>query len=622
MAFFRGMRGRLIFKSALLLTFLFLLTLLLVAYFFRKNVIDSSEENALTIAEIVRDTLTSYMILGVIDKRDLFLEQIKDTHGLEYIRVLRGSAVVRQFGEGKSNEKPADKLEEEVLKTGVMKSLLIEDKDKAIYKLVIPYKASRKGNVNCMQCHHVKEGEVLGAVSLAVDLTSKRNNALVLLGLYTLTTGGAFALLFWVTIRHFEPYRRLFTDIKKVLNSFKEGNFKERVRGELEDEAGELAEVVNSVGEKLNEILNNIREKVSMLIGYNVMETPNALKDTEKIVEELVKISHFKRTIEQDMRKSEIYERIETVLSDYMSIDKFSIYEVDERKNSMKIISVQGEDMWCAESILEDANECRAKRTGEDVDSNEFPCICPKFAHNDLCSTKGIQYYCIPVNIGGKVGSVVQIVYEKDMDIFVRMLIPYIKGYLQEASPVLESKSLMELLQEQSYIDQLTGLYNRRFLDEIVDKLTAQVRRRNSNLGILMIDIDYFKQVNDKYGHDVGDRVLREIAEVVRGIVRESDYVIRFGGEEIVVLLVDVKEGTAQKVAEKIRRAVENKTIDITGGTLKKTVSIGVSEYPRDCNGKFWQCIKFADVALYKAKEEGRNRVVRFTPDMWSGEEY
>ncbi len=129
-----------------------------------------------------------------------------------------------------------------------------------------------------------------------------------------------------------------------------------------------------------------------------------------------------------------------------MSLDKFSIYEVDQSKNSMKVISVHGENLWCSETILEDANECRAKRTGEDVDSSEFPCICPRFAHNDLCSTQGIQYYCIPVNVGGKVGSVVQIVYEKDMDTFVRMLIP-------------------------------SGLHNRRFLEEIADKLSAQIKR-------------------------------------------------------------------------------------------------------------------------------------------------
>ncbi len=619
---FRGMRGRLIVKTGVLILILFFITSALVALFFRKSVIVSSKENALTVAQLIRDTLTSYMVLGVIDRRDLFLEQIKDVYGLKYVRIIRGEAVRRQFGRGREREEPVEDVEKEVLKTGRMMDILFENKDRVIYRLVIPYKATSTGRVNCLQCHKVKEGEVLGAVSLAIDLTEKREEALMLLGIYSGIAGGVFFLLFWVILKHFEPYRRLFKDMKSALSNFMEGNLKVRVRTELRDEAGELAGALNEMGEKLNATLNNVREKVSMLIGYTVMETENALKDTEKIVEELVKISHFKRTIEQDMKKSEIYERIEMVLSDYMSLDKFSIYEVDDRRNAMKVITVHGESMWCSPSILENANECRAKRTGEDVDSAEFPCICPRFAFNELCSTQGIQYYCIPVNIGGKVGSVVQVVYEKDMDVFVRMLIPYIKGYLQEASPVLESKSLMELLQEQSYIDQLTGLYNRRFLDEVIEKLAAQIKRRNSNLGILMVDIDYFKQVNDKYGHDVGDRVLKEVAQTIRNNVREADYVIRFGGEEILVLLVDVQEGAAEKVAEKIRRAVESRVIEVSGGVIKKTVSIGVSEFPKDCDGKIWQCIKFADVALYYAKEQGRNRVVRFLPEMWEGEEY
>ena len=618
----RGMRGRLILKSSVILLLFLVITLAIVALFFRKSTIDSSKENAMAIAEIVKSSLTSYMVMGVIDKRDIFLDQIRRTHGIETLRVIRGRSVNEQFGRGKGIEQPIKEIEREVLDLGVIRDRILESKDKVVYELVIPYKASSSGRINCMQCHRAKEGEVLGAISLSIDLTKKRNEGFVMLGIYGLFAGGLFALLFFITVRHFEPYRRLFTNMKTVLNRFKEGDFKERVESSIHDEAGELADVLNNVGETLDNTLSSVREKVSQLIGYNVLETENALKDTEKIVEELVKISNFKRTIEQDVRKDEIYERIETILSDYMSIDKFSIYEVDERRNSMRKVTVHGEDMWCADIILENANECRAKRTGEDVDSSEFPCICPRFAFNELCASKGIQYYCIPVNVGGKVGNVIQIVYESEMDMFVRMIIPYIKGYLQEASPVLESKSLMELLQQQSYIDQLTGLYNRRFLEEIGDKLAAQVRRRNSLLGVLMVDIDFFKQINDKYGHDVGDRVLREIANVIRNSVREADYVVRFGGEEILVLLVDVKEGQAKKVAEKIRRNVEHKVIEFSGGVIKKTVSIGVSEFPRDCEGKFWQCIKFADVALYRAKEEGRNRVVRFDPSMWKGEEY
>ncbi len=616
------MRGSLILKTGTVLLVLLVLTVGIVAYFFRKSTIESSRETAQIVAKLVENTLTSFMVMGTMDRRDVFLDRIKEIYTIEYVRVIRGEAVIRQFGKGSRNGEPIKDIEKLVLETGKVAERVLESKDKVLYELVIPYRATSTGRVNCMACHKVKEGEVLGAISLAVDLTHKRREGFMTLTVYGGVAGALFLFLFWIIMRHFQPYSKLFQELRILLRSYREGNFRERVNVDLEDEAGDLAKEINTVGETLDRTLSNIREKVSMLIGYSVMETENALKDTEKIVEELAKISHFKRAIEQDLRKDDIYARIETVLSDYMSLDKFSIYEVDERKNAMKVISVQGEKLWCSEIILENADECRAKRTGEDVDSAEFPCICPRFAFNELCSTKGIQYYCIPVNIGGKVGNVVQIVYEKEMDVFIRMIIPYIKGYLQEASPVLESKSLMELLKQQSYVDQLTGLYNRRFLEEIADKISAQIKRKGTTLGVLMIDIDFFKEVNDTYGHDVGDRVLKEIAQVVKSSVREADYVIRFGGEEILVLLMDVKEGMSEEVAEKIRKNVENKTIEFSGGVIKKTVSVGVSEFPKDCEGKIWKCIKFADVALYRAKEEGRNRVVRFTPDMWVGEEY
>ncbi|MCY0866811.1 MAG: diguanylate cyclase [Aquificaceae bacterium] len=335
----------------------------------------------------------------------------------------------------------------------------------------------------------------------------------------------------------------------------------------------------------------------------------------------MLNIYKFKRVIEKDKSKKEVYERLREVLEDYMSLENFSIYEVDQNKNKISPVYVKGAKYWCNEVIFENAEECRAERTGMDVDSREFPCVCPNFIDNDVCKQGKMHYYCIPVYVGGMVGNVVQIVYEPEMEPFINLIIPYIKGYLNEASPVLEARTYMDMLREQSLRDQLTGLYNRRFLDETIDKIAAQIKRRGTTLGILMVDIDYFKEVNDTYGHDMGDKVLKEIAKVLVKSVREADLVIRFGGEEFLVLLMDVQSGKSVEIAEKIRKAVESHTIESFGVVLRKTVSIGVSEFPEDSE-KIWQCIKYADVALYKAKEMGRNRVVRFKPEFWTENNY
>jgi len=96
---------------------------------------------------------------------------------------------------------------------------------------------------------------------------------------------------------------------------------------------------------------------------------------------------------------------------------------------------------------------------------------------------------------------------------------------------------------------------------------------------------------------------------------------VRFGGEEFLVILMDIKEGEAEDVAEKIRKAIEDTKIKIPRGFIQKTISVGISEFPKD-TPKLWQAIKYADIGMYKAKNAGRNRIVRFAKDMWTVEEY
>ena len=175
----------------------------------------------------------------------------------------------------------------------------------------------------------------------------------------------------------------------------------------------------------------------------------------------------------------------------------------------------------------------------------------------------------------------------------------------------------MENLRDATLRDPMTGLNNRRFLEEYVETLVASVQRKRTQAAILMLDLDYFKMVNDTYGHDAGDAVLKALSSLLTQSVRASDLVIRYGGEEFLIILIDSEGVAADNVAEKIRLAVENLQVQVAGITLQKTISIGIADFPTDSE-TFWQAVKFADVALYQAKERGRNRVIRFSPEMWS----
>jgi diguanylate cyclase (GGDEF)-like protein len=131
-----------------------------------------------------------------------------------------------------------------------------------------------------------------------------------------------------------------------------------------------------------------------------------------------------------------------------------------------------------------------------------------------------------------------------------------------------------------------------------------------------MLDVDFFKSVNDTYGHDIGDKVIKEVANVLQENIRESDLAIRYGGEEFVVLLHNADEDGALKVAKKIHTAFGDLVFDVGGGeTIQKTISIGMAFFPKD-GDTIWKCIKYADTALYVAKTTGRNKVVIYTKEM------
>ena len=160
--------------------------------------------------------------------------------------------------------------------------------------------------------------------------------------------------------------------------------------------------------------------------------------------------------------------------------------------------------------------------------------------------------------------------------------------------------------------DALTGLDNRRYLEERLEEMFGHSRRLKEPLAVVMCDLDRFKSVNDTYGHQVGDVVLKQFARILKQEAREIDRAGRYGGEEFMLLLPGTVLDAAVTFAERVRKAVEAHTFTFDGGTLQRTMSCGVAAWPHprieDCD----TLVKAADDALYVAKETGRNCVVRF----------
>ncbi len=589
-------------------------------YAFRSFSISSSSAHVRTAAEVVRVHLTEAMIQGTIEHREQFLGRLMEVQGLSVARVVRSPIVDQQFGAGLVRELPADDIEKAVLADGKPRYELREANGDTLFRGTIPFAATTEGTPNCLQCHNVPEGAVLGAVTMEMSIADLKARALMtVFGLVAVVA--LFALLAIALVRRIiRPVGEAARDVEVAVQRALKGDFKGQISQYPHDEIGQIANDTNRLLNYLDGGLERISQRVVQLTGRNPRQDENKLEATIDMVNSLADAQAFKQAIEEDETKGEIYDRFGRVLSERFGIGTYSIYEAADGKQMIPI-QVDGEAggacRWCDPHILVRSETCRAKRSGHPVDGVQQPGICHAF---QAAPDGGAQrrHYCVPIIQSGSVGSVIQLVVPPEESDRLTELAPFIHVYVREMAPVLEAKRLTETLRDSSLRDAMTGLNNRRFLEEYVDTLIASARRRQVSLAIMLLDLDYFKVVNDTYGHDAGDTVLKALSGVLKQSVRASDMVIRFGGEEFLIVLQDATEDGAAKVAENIRSAVEKLKIQVAGAMLQKTISIGMAMFPGDSE-TFWQTVKFADVALYRAKEQGRNRVVRFQPEMWEG---
>ena len=325
-------------------------------------------------------------------------------------------------------------------------------------------------------------------------------------------------------------------------------------------------------------------------------------------------ISLFRRTIEADETVQDVYKRLAHIFKEKLQLDTFVFWEVLEKDDAIKVVYAWPPALEQETCALKTSKLCRARRTGEVVSSAGFANICPVFPLADV-----MTHTCVPMIVSGKVLGVVQF-FTLFVDSTERAeqlrLNQHLAGlYLEEALPILHAKRLASDLLEMATKDALTGLANRNFLKTNMNPILAGIKRRKSTMGMLICDLDLFRRVNEEYGHYVGDQILKALAAILLVSVRMSDIIIRYGGEEFLILLTDCEMEKAAEVAEKLRIIVEEQLFRVENISIRTTLSIGVSVLPADSEG-FWDCVKRAEIALHNAKENGRNQVIRFQPSM------
>lgn len=258
---------------------------------------------------------------------------------------------------------------------------------------------------------------------------------------------------------------------------------------------------------------------------------------------------------------------------------------------------------WPQESLSEmSLSDIFTKASNIFIDSYVYPLLINEYCAEELQLT-------MLTSTGEKIPVVANIKLDEDQTTYWSLFdcVNRDKLYqeLIKAKELLETQS-QELL-AMAAIDPLTGLLNRREMDNRVGRLLSQAQRNKSSVAVIILDVDFFKNINDDHGHAFGDEVLQNLGKILLESHREHDIVARFGGEEFVLVLPDVDEENAIKVAEVIRVDIEK--TEIKG--IHITVSIGVSLNKEDKN-EFDILFKEADSALYIAKNGGRNKTVLF----------
>jgi diguanylate cyclase (GGDEF)-like protein len=337
------------------------------------------------------------------------------------------------------------------------------------------------------------------------------------------------------------------------------------------------------------------------------------VREIERLRNQHVNFRKLSRYLKASLTQAEIFSAIESLGPQLFRNTIGRLYLMNPPGLHLEAAATWGDGLAAQQSFgIQDCWALRQAQAHSVRDPhNELVC-----AHVTPDANSVPPYLCTPLFAGGTTLGLLHLRYPSD-DAKARGDGDPLEGGLTLATAVAEETSLAianlkvrESLHEQSIRDPLTGLYNRRFLEEFLLRELARAGRKKHPLSIIAIDIDYFKRINDTAGHGAGDIVLRRVALLLQGHVRESDIACRVGGEEFSVLLPEASIPIALQRAEEIRKAVHQLKLRYEDRTLSAiTISLGVAAFPEHGSTPT-TLIHAADQALYDAKFRGRDRVV------------
>lgn len=386
-----------------------------------------------------------------------------------------------------------------------------------------------------------------------------------------------------------------------VANRIVGGDLSVKAQVHRKDEIGQLGCSFNLMVDKLKEQIDTLEQRVrTRTTEQDALVTALEQSNTETNI-----LKNANEMLGECRNPDEVFQAVRLIMLKAFPQSCGSLFSLGYEGQRLEVVA----DWNCSPTQVGRVYEydaCFAIRRGSsylyDGDESQLPC--PHFSENFSHAS-----ICVPVSAYGDTFGVLHL----ECDTFATKDKPRSQGMVEDiaayTASALANLRLRVRLHQQSIRDPLTGLFNRRYMDASLRQEENRASRNQTQVGIVMLDVDHFKRFNDTYGHEAGDEILCVLGKILRDHFRESDIVCRYGGEEFIVILPDITAEQCQTKAEQLRVLVESSAYIISGNEkLAITISLGVALFPLH-GDEVRSVVKAADDALYRAKEKGRNLV-------------
>lgn len=394
------------------------------------------------------------------------------------------------------------------------------------------------------------------------------------------------------------------TRLAEAASQVRDGDLSIRSNIQRNDEIGVLATTFNAMVARIKDQMNHMEQRVAQRTA-KLAETVN---DLENRNHESSVFTHMGELLLSCRTEEEVFTVTVQSCQALFPKDSGRAYLSDDQ-GQLLLFSKWGDGKH-AESI-QDKFSCWSVRRGRTHHSaaSQTETLCPHCHDEDLITV------CVPLLAEGSTTGIIKLSYpstqqEHDQKEKVKREALMTTAVEYAALSVINLR-LRERLHQESIRDSLTGLYNRRYLETTLDSELSRAERHQNQLGLVMLDVDHFKDFNDRYGHEMGDRVLSEAGRILRHCIRKEDTACRYGGEEFTLIIPETSLEGLATLAELVRSRIETLISQLLKGQVKEkvTISLGTALYPLDGQDKT-SLLKAADTALYQAKDRGRNQVV------------